>query len=596
MALVGALGCGSSKAGSDESGAMPHAGTGPSGGAGLGGQTNPGGAGAAGTGGTMQASGGIAGAGAPPQAGGTTSAGGMTPLAGAAGTLGMTAGTGGYPTGGAPGSAGMSMSAGTGGEEPPMPALVISTNGTWTTSTWTEAPNATADVTVDTATVAQTWEGFGGAFHEMGWNLLTTPALEEEALSLLFGADGAKLAMARIPIGASDYALERYTLDDTGTDVVPDGTEANRPPTDITLAGFSIERDKQTLLPHVKGALGKNPRLRFWAVPWTPPSWMKTGYKKDDGKGGGTPPKPSYFDGGSMKSDAATLASYAAYLTRFVQAYAAEGVAVDTLAFQFEPTFDQNFPSCLWDSSTYTAFVGQHLGPALKVAGLATKVMLGDLANEPKDSDLMAAVMSDNVAKSFVSAIGVEWNVLDAALKTPLGYGVPVWVTEHKCGNYPFITSSRPATETSPLIEGYVEPAPNNQAYAVESWWYIRDAILKAKVTAYNVPHLVLDPMGKGNDTSRDWSQNSLLVVDGGAIQRTQTYYVVRHFSEFVDPGATVVKASGGDAVAFKNPNGSLVTVLYSGAAKSDFTVAMGGKKLQFAVPAGGWATVKVVP
>ena len=37
-------------------------------------------------------------------------------------------------------------------------------------------------------------------------------ALQDEAIGLLFGADGARLAMGRIPIGASDYALERYTL------------------------------------------------------------------------------------------------------------------------------------------------------------------------------------------------------------------------------------------------------------------------------------------------------------------------------------------------------------------------------------------------
>ena len=69
-------------------------------------------------------------------------------------------------------------------------------------------------------------------------------------------------------------------------------------------------------------------------------------------------------------------------------------------------------------------------------------------------------------------------------------------------------------------------------------------------------------------------------------ITRTQAYYVVRHFSQFVDQGATVVRTNGGDAVAFKNPDGSLVAVLYSAAASSNYVVAIGGKKLQFSVPA----------
>jgi glucosylceramidase len=64
-----------------------------------------------------------------------------------------------------------------------------------------------------------------------------------------------------------------------------------------------------------------------------------------------------------------------------------------------------------------------------------------------------------------------------------------------------------------------------------------------------------------------------------------------------VVPGASVVGTSGGDAVAFKNADGSIVAAMYnSGAANSNYVVAIGGKKLQFAMPASGWATVKYKP
>lgn len=248
------------------------------------------------------------------------------------------------------------------------------------------------------------------------------------------------------------------------------------------------------------------------------------------------------------------------------------------------------------DSTTYANFVGTRLGPALAAANLSTKIMVGGLASDPADSNIIAAVMSDAAAKPYVNSIGVQWNALDRVNLTPLTYEVPVWGTEHKCGNYPFYPSGRSATATAPAITPYAEPPPNDQSYAVETWWYIRDAITKAKVTAYNVPHMVLDTVGKGNDTTRQWAQDSLLTVSGGKITKTQAYYVVRHFSQFVDPGATVVRTDGGDAVAFKNPDGSLVAVLYSAAAKSNYVVAIGGKKLQFAVPAAGWATVKYKP
>jgi glucosylceramidase len=569
-------------------GSLSSSGCGDSGGAaGASGNAGRGG----GSGGGSTGVGGQSGA----SASGGSGSGGTASSAGATGLAGTAAGTGGSQTGGVQGTAGAAT--GGGGSTTVASALVTSTNGTWTTSaTWTETSSATADVTVDDTVAAQTWEGFGGAFHEMGWKQLSTKALQDEATGLLFGADGARFAMGRIPIGASDYAIERYTLDDTGTDVIPDSAGSNRPPADTTLSGFSIERDKQTLIPYIKAALAINPNLRFWAVPWTPPVWMKTGYKKSGADGSSTPTKASYFDGGTMKTDVATLTVYAEYLRRFIQAYAAQGITIDTIAPQFEPTFEQNYPSCVWDKTTYTTFIGTYLGPALAAANLSTKIMVGGLANEPSDSTIMAAVMADSTAMHYVAAIGVQWGVLTKVVGTPLTYGVPVWGTEHKCGNYPFYPSGVPASATSPGITPYAEPPPNDQSYAVETWWYIRDAITKAKVTAYTVPHMVLDTVGKGNDTSRQWAQDSLLTVSGGKITRTQAYYVVRHFSQFVDPGAKVVATSGGDAVAFKNPDGSLVAVIYSAAAKSNYVVAMGGKKLQFAVPASGWATVKLKP
>jgi glucosylceramidase len=489
----------------------------------------------------------------------------------------------------------------TSGEVRPRPpvssALATSVNGVWTmNANWVEAPDATVDVTVDASVERQHWEGFGGAFEEMGWAQLSTSALQTEAMELLFGADGAHLALARIPIGASDYALERYTLDRTETDVVLDG-ELTRPAADFDLANFSIERDKQTLIPYIKAALTVNPELRFWAVPWTPPLWMKTGYKQDSGSGVGDALRPSYFDGGTMKSDALTLGTYARYLLKFIQAYHEQGITIDMLAPQNQPTFDANYPSCLWEEATYVNFIGQFLAPMLLSEGLSTKILLGMLANFPNDSELVTATMEDALARSAVGAIGVEWNLLGKLQATPVfAYDVPLWVTEQRCGNYPFITDDNSDTGSGPPVGAYVEPAPNDQAYGEETWWYIREALTKVNATAYNLPHMVLDVMGKGNDTTRQWAQDSLLVVDAGQIKKTQAYYVVRHFSQFVDPGATVVEANGGDALAFKNPDGSLVTVMYSPEARSDYTVAIGGKKLQFSIPAGGWATVKYVP
>ena len=103
--------------------------------------------------------------------------------------------------------------------------------------------------------------------------------------------------------------------------------------------------------------------------------------------------------------------------------------------------------------------------------------------------------------------------------------------------------------------------------------------------------------IGLGNDTSRDWRQNALLAVNGTTITPTPAYYVFRHLSQYVVPGAQVVSASIADAVAFKNPDGSLVVTTYnSGGANANYVVAIGGKKFQFMMPGQGWATVKYKP
>jgi glucosylceramidase len=498
------------------------------------------------------------------------------------------------------GTANVEPPGGTGGSDNPGPVedatppnLVVTSadNAFWTTGEWTEAATGSPNVTVND-TAAQKWDGFGGAFNELGWTVLTSAALQEEAIKLLFSAtDGANLTWGRIPMGASDYAKDRYTCDDTGTDVEAASGDANRPAADTALANFSLERDGEALIPYIKAAQALKPELRFWASPWTPPVWMKTGFKTNSGgDSNSTATRPSYFDGGSMKSDAAILTAYAGYYTKFVTGYKEQDINIEIVSPQNEPGYDQNYPSCLWDSATYTSFVGQYLGPAMKL--LDVQVMLGTMSNAgdggKNDTDIANAVLADATAKTFVTVAGAQWGVLDK-VKSGTKFGdLPIWATEHKCGNYPWNPQGAPEYNKA--------QAPNDMAYGVESWEYMRDAINKGKVTSYNAWNMVLDKSGLGNDTSRDWKQNSLLVSDGGMIKPTPYYYVFRHLSQYVTPGATVLSA-GDDAVAFKNPNGSLVAVVHnSGAANPNYIVSIGGKNVTFAMPGAGWATVKVTP
>ena len=65
-----------------------------------------------------------------------------------------------------------------------------------------------------------------------------------------------------------------------------------------------------------------------------------------------------------MQDIAANLTALAQYFVKWVQAYAEQGITIETVAPQNEPNYAQGYPSALWTSALYTKFVGQYLGPA----------------------------------------------------------------------------------------------------------------------------------------------------------------------------------------------------------------------------------------
>jgi glucosylceramidase len=124
--------------------------------------------------------------------------------------------------------------------------------------------------------------------------------------------------------------------------------------------------------------------------------------------------------------------------------------------------------------------------------------------------------------------------------------------TEHQCGNYPWQS-------------GYQQTAPNDQAYAVESWGLIKKWI-DSGVDSYSAWNMVLDSVGRSLDDVRPWAQNAPIVVNksAGQLVVTPTYYVFRHLAQYVEPGAVVVGTQGGSALAWRNPDGSVVAVMYN--------------------------------
>jgi glucosylceramidase len=445
-------------------------------------------------------------------------------------------------------------------EDPARERSVLITSGPgqyWQAGPLARVEGVAPDLRVEVSTRLQRWDGFGGTFNEAGWVALASlPSGERErALRLLFDArDGARFTYGRLPIGASDFALDRYTLSERADD--------------YQLEAFSIERDRARLIPYVRAALAVNPRLTLWASPWTPPAWMKENRSTD---------------GGRIRDEPRVLATYATYFARFIEAYRAEGLRIGAVHPQNEPGYEQTYPTCLWTPELMTRFIGSYLGPTLAEHELGAEIWLGTLS-APEDVKHVDAALGDAAAARYITGIGVQWNTMSAVGGFASKYGLPVMQTEHRCGNYPWRKESFNPTR-----------APNDHAYAEESWTLIASWI-RAGVNAYSAWNMVLDTVGMNLDEKRPWPQNALLAVDRDAhtLIVTPAYHVFRHLSQFVDPGAFRLETSGeGDALAFENPDGAIVAVVYN-AADAPRSLALGVRDatLRLDIPAHGWATL----
>jgi len=552
--------CGSSSSSSQTPG---QAGSGAGGGAHAG-------AGAVGASGAGTSTAGASGAGtstAGASGAGTSTAGasgagvGASGASAAAGSPGTTAGTSAGGNGAAGvGQAGGSSAAGGGSVSLNLPDVVTSADGAfWKTGTLTPASSGTADVTADDTSLKQRWDGFGGTFNEAGWDALSVLSDSDRALALSYlfdSANGANFAYGRLPIGASDYALARYTLDDSAND--------------YTMANFTIAQDKKLLIPYIKAALAIKPGIHLWASPWSPPGWMKDN---------------NSIDAGNMKDDDKVLTAFALYLEKFVQAYAAEGLKIEAVHPQNEPGYTNPYPSCGWTGALYIKFIRDYLGPLFAKDNVPAEIWCGTMSNQT-DGTIATNLASDAKAMSYVKGFGLQWNT-KGSISSLKSKNVPIMQTEHKCGNYDF------ATDYWSQSSYNASKPPNDYAYGVESWKNIKDWIV-AGVNSYSAWNMVLDTLGTNLNASKPWHQDALLTVDRSTKKLTATpaYYVFRHLSYFVAPKATVIGTTGGDALAFKNPDGAIVVVMYNSGAAKKAIVSLGGTKLQFDLPANGWATI----
>lgn len=420
---------------------------------------------------------------------------------------------------------------------------------------WREgAAPAGPAVFVDPARRMQTLLGFGGAFTEaaaLTWQQLP-PALGDELLRAYFDpAQGHGYTLCRVPMGSSDFGLGNYAHAEQAGD--------------FELKSFGIDHDRRHILPFIHAAMRVAGRpIRLLASPWSPPAWMKTTGRMNEG--------------GQLRPECRD--AWAQCYVKFIQAYAAEGVPIWGVSVQNEPQATQRWDSCIYSAEEERDFVRDHLGPALHAAGLAhVKVVVHD-HNRDELVQRAATVYADPEAARYVWGAGFHWYMED---------------------HFDHVQQLHDAYPTKALLftEGCQEGGPHHGEWGLAER-YARSIIqdLNHWTVGWIDWNLLLDEHGGPNHVGNFCSAPVLADASRGALHWQSSYAALGHFARAMHPGAQRVLCAATrealECTAAVNPDGSVAVVLLN---RSDtalpFTLHLGAHAAALTLDAHALLTVR---
>lgn len=406
-------------------------------------------------------------------------------------------------------------------------------------------------IDVDTSERFQAIDGFGYSLTGGSADLINTKLGTTEKANLLrelFLRDdnGIGVSYLRISIGASDLDDHVFSYCD-----LPDGQ------TDPELNNFSLDEDRENLIPVLRQILALNPDIRIMGSPWSAPAWMKTNNKV---KGGSL--KPEFYP------------AYAKYFVKYVKGMESEGIRIDAITIQNEPENPHNTPSMLMTWEEQADFVKNHLGPAFEEAGIDTKIVLFD--HNCDNPDYPISIMNDPDAKKYVdgSAFHLYLGEIEAMSKVHQAH-------------------------------------PDKNLYFTEQWTSGEgqfDGDLR-----WHVKHLIVGATRNWSRTVLEWNLASdpnfdphtddggctqcmgAVTIGDNTITRNVAYYIIAHASKFVPPGSVRVASTVVDGlynVAFLTPDDKKVLIVVNDNDSSKkFAIRHKGRFVETALASGAVGT-----
>ena len=429
----------------------------------------------------------------------------------------------------------------------------------------------------------QTITGFGGAFTESSAYLLNKLSKKnrDTIIAAYFSEDGANYSLTRTHMNSCDFSLSQYSYSPVAED--------------MQLDHFSIEEDRDDLIPMIKDAMMvSKDGFKILASPWTAAPWMK-----DNNAWVGGKLLPKYYD------------TWALFFSKYADAYKEEGINIWGFTVENEPHGNgNNWESMHFSPEEMTTFVQHHLGPQLEKDGKANLKILGYDQNRAGLKEWVDVMYKDQASSKYYDGTAIHWyestyevfpkELQYAHQKAPNKYlietegcidsQVPEWKND---AWYWQKEATDWGWDWAAEKDKYLHPkyAPVNR--------YARDIIgcLNNWVDGWIDWNMVLDRQG-GPNWFKNWCVAPVIVdPNKDEVYFTPLYYTMAHFSKYIRPEAQVIGVQNSDTelqvTAAKNPDGSIAVVVFNeGKIKKSFKLQLEKEAVLIAIDAQALQTI----
>ena len=425
--------------------------------------------------------------------------------------------------------------------------------------------------------------GFGGSFTEASAYLLNKISKDnrDKILEAYFGETGAKYSLTRTHMNSCDFSLGQYSYAPLKGD--------------RELNSFSIDEDRNDLIPMIKEAMSKSKDgFKIISSPWTAPPWMK-----DNNEWRGGKLLPEYYD------------TWALFFSKYIEAYKVEGIDIWGFTVENEPLGNNsNWESMHFSAEEMTAFVQNYLGPQLEKDGHKAKILGYDQNRGEELKEWVKVMYKDEASSRYYDGTAIHWyastfDYFPESLQfTHAAAPDKYLIQTEACGDSEVPKWqddawywSKEATDWgwdwAPEKDKYLHPK-----YA-PVYRYARDIIgcLNNWVDGWIDWNMVLDTQG-GPNWFKNWCLAPVIVdPDKDEVYFTPIYYTLTHFSKFIRPGAVRIGFENSDDnlmfTAAQNPDGSIVVVvLNQGSDKKNFSLFLEKKTIDIQISAQAIQTI----